>query len=97
MNNKAYRILQLQNNAILQKSISATLFTKMGQLHDLERNMAEMTESFREWESDELMRDSEYRKQQIDELRKEYKQSESRYLCLFGNLRAIGEQVSIMN
>jgi hypothetical protein len=97
VNERAFRILQSQNNAILQKSISAALYSKMEQMHQFERSVVEISQAVKDMQSDELLRDSEYRKAQIEGLKQEFREMESRYLSLYGNLRVIGEQVVIMN
>jgi len=69
----------------------------MEKLKKCERSLLELGQSFSEMQEDELMKDSEYRKQQIIELQGEFEDMRNSYLSLYANLRVIGENIVVMN
>jgi hypothetical protein len=97
MNSRAFKVLQSQSGAILQKSISATLNAKMEELKDYERHLLDLGQSFKEMQEDELLKDSEFRQKQIAELQQVFQGIRDNYLTLYGNLRVIGDAAVIMN
>lgn len=96
-NEKALKILQSQNRAFLQRSISATLNEKIEKLRDVEREVLELRHCLKDLQNDDILNGSDYQNDRIKELKQKYTQMEEQYINLFGNLRVIGEQLVVMN
>lgn len=94
---KQFRILESQQNAIFQRSLSAEIQQRMEKLMGMERSLDNLSQEIRRVDLDPDLKNTVYRKYQLQELKEEFSEIQVEYFSLYNNLHAIGDLFVVLN